>query len=95
MDATELLSLAGSIASVGVENITAFDAPLVTDVATDADGNLVETGLQAVDAVQLAITLGLLVPGAYVPGTLTVLILQGRPRPIGADAATDTLKDVI
>ena len=64
MDATELLSLAGSIASVGVENITAFDAPMVTDVATDADGNLVETGLQAVDAVQLAITLGLLVPGA-------------------------------
>ena len=64
MDATELLSLAGSIASVGVENITVFDAPLVTDVATDADGNLVGTGLQAVDAVQLAITLGLLVPGA-------------------------------
>ena len=64
MSATELLSLAGSVASVGVENITSFDAPLVTDVATDAGGGIVETGLQAVDAVQLAITLGLLVPGA-------------------------------
>lgn len=64
MDASELVSLAGSVAAVGVENITSFDAPLVTDVATDADGNIVETGLMAVDPVQLALTLGLLVPAA-------------------------------
>lgn len=64
MDASELVSLAGSVSAVGVENITSFDAPVVTDVATDADGNIVETGLVAVDAVQLAFELGLLVQAA-------------------------------
>lgn len=62
MDAATLVSLAGSLASVGVENITSFDAPVVADTTTDEEGNVVETGLQAVDSVQLAITLGLLVP---------------------------------
>lgn len=64
MDAATLVSLAGSISQVGLDNITAFDAPVVADVSTDADGNATETGLQAVDTVGLATYLGLLVPAA-------------------------------
>lgn len=64
MDAAELVSLAGDLSAVGVANITAFDAPLTADMATDESGASVATGLQTVDATQLAITLGLLVPAA-------------------------------
>ncbi len=62
MDVTALVSLASTVTSVGVGNIGSFEVPLVVDTTTDADGNAVETGLGAADSVQLAISLGLLVP---------------------------------
>lgn len=64
MDVTTLVSLASTVSSVGVDNISSFEVPLVADTTTDDDGNVVETGMGAVDSVQLAITLGLLVPVA-------------------------------
>lgn len=64
MDAADLLALAESLSSVGTANIAVAEAPVAPETATDEAGNVVETGLQLVDRVQLCATLGLIVPAA-------------------------------
>lgn len=64
MDAADLLALAESLSSVGTANIAVAEAPVAPETVTDEAGNVVETGLQLVDRVQLCATLGLIVPAA-------------------------------
>ena len=64
MSASELVSLAETLVSLGAPAATPFDAPVVAETVTDADGNVTETGAQLIDKTQLAIALGLLVSPA-------------------------------
>lgn len=62
LEASELVSLAGQVLSSGAAGIVAGEAPLVPETVAGADGAAVETGSQLVDATQLSLALGLLVP---------------------------------
>lgn len=61
LDAAELISFAETLVSIGMENLTSADAPLVAETATDEDGETTETGRQILDQTQLAIAVGRLV----------------------------------
>ena len=64
LDAAGLLAMAETLSSVGTANLAQADAVLVPETAQDADGNTVETGYQLLDATQLGVALGTLVPAA-------------------------------
>lgn len=58
MDAPGLLSFAETLSAIGVSNLTAVDAPLVAETATDEEGNVTETGRQVLDQTQLGVAAG-------------------------------------
>ena len=58
MDAPGLLSFAETLSAIGVSNLTAVDAPLVAETATDEEGNVTETGRQVLDQTQLGVAVG-------------------------------------
>lgn len=64
LDATGLLALAETLSGIGVSNLATADAVLVAGTTTDGEGNVAETGYQVLDATQLDVALGTLVPGA-------------------------------
>lgn len=64
MDPQELLSLAEALSSVGLANLAVSEAPTQAEAVTDESGAVSETGHVLLDAVQLNVALGLLVPAA-------------------------------
>lgn len=58
MDAPGLLAFAETLASIGVDNLAAAEAPLRADTVTDEDGNKTETGLQTINRTKLGVTVG-------------------------------------
>lgn len=64
MDAAELVDLAAELSQTGAAGVAVTDVALVPETATDADGNVTETGYQLVDGARLCVALGLLVSAA-------------------------------
>lgn len=64
MDAETLLSLAETLSSVGVSNVASSEAVLVAETTTDEEGNVIETGYQTIDQLQLCLALGTIVTAA-------------------------------
>ena len=64
MDPQELLSLAETLSSAGLASLAVSEAPTYAETVADESGAVSETGYTLVDAVQLNVLLGLLVPAA-------------------------------